>query len=138
LGGFAVGAVGEVGQFLDPDQVQGQAVALGDLAGPVGEQGQVAVVQLTDEALEDLDGLLHVRADQPSGRALPDGQLDQLGVEQGEAHVRVEGAHGDQELEDVALAGARLPAEEQVALGEGDGDLGAVLVGADRDGLPQR
>jgi hypothetical protein len=61
--------------------MQGQAVALGDLAGAVGEQGQVAVVQLGDELLEDLDGFLDVRADQPGGAALPDGQLDQLGVE---------------------------------------------------------
>ena len=36
------------------------------------------------------------------------------------------------------LAGARLPAQEQVALGQGDRDLGAVLVLTDRDGLPQR
>jgi hypothetical protein len=69
---------------------------------------------------------------------LPDGQLDQLGVEQGQLHRGVEGAHGDQELEDVGLAGARLAAEQDVALGQGDRDLGAVLVGPDRDGLPQR
>ena len=77
----------------------------------------------------------------PTSRAalpLPDGQLDQLGVEQGQPHRRVEGAHGDQELEDVGLAGARLAAQEQVALGQGDGDLAAVLVLTDRDGLPQR
>jgi hypothetical protein len=118
--------------------VQGQAVALGDLAGAVGEQGQVAVVQLGDQLPEYVVGLLDVGADQPGGRALPDGQLDQLGVEQRELDRGVQGSHRDQELEDVGLAGPGLPTEQEVALGEGDGDLGAVLVDPDGDRLPQR
>jgi hypothetical protein len=73
---------------------------------------KVAVVQLADEALEDLDGLLDVGADEAGRAALPDGQLDQLRIEQGQAHLWVEGAHRDQELEDVGLAGARLPTQQ--------------------------
>jgi hypothetical protein len=118
--------------------VQGQSVALGDLAGAVGEQGQVAVVQLADELLEDVDGFLDIRADEAGRAALPDGQLDQLGIEQRQLHRGVEGAHGDQELEHVALAGAGLAAQEQVALGQGHGDLRTVLILPHRDGLPQR
>jgi hypothetical protein len=55
---------------------------------------KVAVIQLADELLEDLDGLLDARADEAGRAALPDGQLDQLGVEQGQPDLRVEGAHG--------------------------------------------
>jgi hypothetical protein len=88
--------------------------------------------------LRTFDRFLDIGADEAGGAALPDGQLDQLRVEQGQPHVRVEGAHGDEELEHVGLAGAGLAAQKQVALGQGDGDLGAVLIGAHRDGLPQR
>jgi hypothetical protein len=99
---------------------------------------KVAVIQLADELLEDGDGVLNIRADEAVRAALPDGQLNQLGIEQRHPHRGVEGAHSHQELEHVALAGAGLAAEQEVALGQRDGDLGSVLVGPDRDGLPQR
>jgi hypothetical protein len=105
-------------------------------AGTVGQQGEIAVVQLGDEGLEDLDGMLDVGADEAVGAALPDGQLDQLGIEQGEDHGRVEGGGGDEELGDGGLARPGLAARQEVALGEGDGDLVAVLVLADRDRRP--
>ena len=117
--------------------MQWQPIALGYLASPVGQQGQVAVVQLANELLEDGDGLLDVGADQPGRAALPDGQLDQLGVEQGQHHRGVEGGGGDEELGDGGLAPARLGAEQQVALRQEDLDLVAVLVLADRDRRPQ-
>ena len=97
-----------------------QAVTFGDLAGPVGQQGQIAVVQLADQALEDLNGLLDIGADQPVSAALPDRQLDQLGIEQGQDHGGVEGGGGDEELGDGGFAGAGLPAQQEVALGQGD------------------
>jgi hypothetical protein len=44
----------------------------------------------------------------------------------------------DEELDDGGLSGTRLPAGQEVALGQGDGDLVTVLVLADRDRRPQR
>ena len=72
------------------------------------------------------------------GAALPDGQLDQLGVEQSEDDGGVEGGGGDEHLDDGGLASARLAAGQQVALGQGDDDLVAVLVLPDRNRSPQR
>jgi hypothetical protein len=118
--------------------VEGQPVALGDLAGAVGQQGQVAVIQLRNQGLQHVDGFLDIRADQPGGAALPHGQLDQLGVEQGEPHRGIQRADRHQELEDVGLASTRLPAQQEVALGQGDRDRATVLVLPDRDRLPQR
>jgi hypothetical protein len=135
---LCVGAVGEIGQLLDHHQVQRQPITLCDLAGPVGQQGQIAVVQLGDELLEDLDGLLDIRADEPLGAALPDRQLDQLGIEQDQLGRGVQGSGGDEELGDGGLATAWLGAEQQVALGQQDLDLVAVLVLTHRNRRPQR
>ena len=77
---LAVRAVGEKRQLLNHHQAQRQPIPRRDLAGPVREQGQVAVIQLRDELLEDIDGLLDIGADEPVGAALPHRQLNQLGV----------------------------------------------------------
>ena len=119
---------GEVGVFVDDDQVDALAVRAGDLPAALGGQRVIPGVHGGLEGVEGLDGVFDGRADEHVGAGAPQAEFDLLAVDQDElAVVRQRAVRGDQ-VQAGGLARAGLAAEQHVPLGQVDVDLVAVLV----------
>ena len=127
---FLLGADGggEVGVLVDDDQVDGLAGVAGDLAAPGGEQVVVAGVHDAPGSGERGDGVGDGRADEHVGAGPPRAQLDLLAVDQDELAVMRQRAVGGDQVQPGGFARAGFAAEQDVAFGQVDVDVLAVLV----------
>ena len=129
---------GEVGVFVNEDQVDVIAGVADDLAAAGGQQGLVPVVHGGLKLLERLDGVFDVGADELVGEVPPGAELDLLAVDQDErAVMRQRAVRGDQ-VDPGGFARAGFAAEQHVPLGEVDVDVLAVLVDAQVYGVEHR
>ena len=102
------------------------------------EQPVGAFIDLVLQPAHGVDRVIDRRADEPFGAVPPQAELDALAVDQDQAAIGGQRAVGDDQLQGDGLAAAGFPADEHVALGEGDVDLVAHFVGAQVHGLPDR
>ena len=124
---------GEVGVFVDDDQVDGFARLAGYLAAAFGQQRVVTAVHDDLEPLESLDRGADTGSDEDFGAAAPLAELDLLAVDQDELAVGGQGAVRDDEVERVGFPAAGFAAEQHVAFGQVHVDVFAVFVNAQVD-----